>query len=167
METLHAYFFALIRFLLTKEMGEWSVSTRVSLQSILLLSVVRSAIVKICVIRISWLVMLLICLDCALNFFTLYVELCKLFHVIDKLMTNLDPFFGFLKSILMPMNLRQDRTVLHFKFAKNLKLAHPIWNTLFLQTELVHGQVFQCLLNALSTLLKHLHFLITESHIVE
>lgn len=67
----------------------------------------------------------------------------------------------------MSMDLRQNCTILQFKFTDNKHFPHSIRDAFFLQIEEIGGHVIKAVLYALGAFFKHLHFLIAEGHIME
>ena len=82
-------------------------------------------------------------------------------------MAKTNAFPCLLQRIFVPMNLGQDGTELHLKARDDDEFAHSITNGTFLKVEVVHAEVVEGLIYAAGTLLKHLHLLIAERHIVE
>ena len=60
----------------------------------------------------------------------------------------------------MPVDLRQDGTVLQFQFADDVNLTHTVRNALLLKVDEVRRQVFEGVLDALRALLEQLHLLV-------
>lgn len=67
----------------------------------------------------------------------------------------------------MSVNLREDGAVLKLELAEQLKLPHPVGDTLLLEVELISGYVLECLLDALRALLELLLFLVAEGHVMK
>ena len=82
-------------------------------------------------------------------------------------MAKSNTFSGLLQCILVAMNLGKNGTELHLETSYYHQLSHPIADALLIQINLVYWQLFKGLINAGSTLLKHLHLLVTQRHIME
>ena len=81
-------------------------------------------------------------------------------HIIYHLMADFDTFSSLLESILVPVYLRQNSTILQLKFPDNKYLPHSIRNALLLEVEHAQRKLFKCMLYTLGAFLQHLHLLV-------
>jgi len=79
---------------------------------------------------------------CLFNILSLDIEFTKLPQIVYNMMRDANSFFGLLKCILVPMDLRKNSAVLKFKLAKQLEFAHAVRHAFFFEIELVGRYVF-------------------------
>lgn len=67
----------------------------------------------------------------------------------------------------MSVDLRQDRTVLHFQLTENREFLYSVRNRLLLQLKYFERQLLKCLFDARSAFLEHVHLLVTQRHVMK
>ena len=148
-----------VSFLLTQKTGKAPIPGGRSIISLVLEA--GTILVKNLVLRnILGVLLVYIVLVSSIDLLPLDVKLAKLLHVVDHLVAHFDSFSGLIESIFVPMDLRQDGAVLQLELTNNEYLPHAIRDALFLKVEHRYRQVLESMFNALSTLFKHLHFLV-------
>jgi hypothetical protein len=148
--------------LLAQKAAERSVSTAIAPSSLAF-----KATIVILAVLFKLLVGRLVLLKLMVNLFSVYVELTKLVHVINHLVTYFHSFPCLFKCVFVSVNLREDSTVLKLQFSNHEHFSHSVTNALLLEIQKCKRHVIKGMFNTLSTFFQQLHLLVTQSHVME
>lgn len=126
-----------VRLLLTKKTAEGPIP---ALTTVAALIVETAAVVLKCLL-IGIVLRVVVALQLAyvdvsvVQLFSLDVELAQLVHIVYHVMAHFHAFSCLLQGVLVPVNLRQDGTILKFQLSDDEDLPHPVRDALFLQVD--------------------------------
>ena len=103
----------------------------------------------------------------SIDLLSLNVELAQLMHIVYHLVTHLNSLPRLLKCVLVPVYLRQDRTVLQLKFTYDKDLSHSVGDALLFEVKHAEWQLLEGMFYALGAFFQHLHLLVTEGHVMK